>query len=65
MLRIRALREERHMNREALAYLSGLSSTTIANLEQGENARLSSLTAIARALEVPVSALLDEDEVSA
>lgn len=56
---VRAARHRRGWSREVLAVRAGMSWSAIAQIESGrrQNVRLSSLTALARALEVPVDYL--------
>ncbi len=51
------------MNGEKLAELSGLSATTIYNLENGKlsEVKLDTIFRVAKALEVPVSVLVDDE----
>jgi transcriptional regulator with XRE-family HTH domain len=60
--RLRRLRSERGLTQEQLAERAGVSVDLIKKLEQGrrESARLTSLTALATALDVPRSDLLDK-----
>lgn len=59
--RLRQLRRDRGLTQEQLAERAGLSTDLIKRLEQGrrESARLASLHALARALDVPLSRLVD------
>jgi transcriptional regulator with XRE-family HTH domain len=63
---LRRLRQERGWNREALAYHSGLSWAAIEQLENGrrQDPRMSTLMALARALEVPVGELFPPNRFS-
>ncbi len=60
--RLRNLRTERALTQEALSERSGVSVDLIKKLEQGkrETARLTSLVALANALDVPLSQLMDK-----
>jgi transcriptional regulator with XRE-family HTH domain len=60
MLRIRELRESAGLTQEGLAYLSGLSYTTIARAEGSDTANTESLRKIAKALGVSVRDLFAE-----
>lgn len=58
---LRRLREERGLTQRGLALRAGLSITMVQNLERpsdGGNARLTTLLALAEALQVPPAALL-------
>ncbi|MGK5682263.1 helix-turn-helix domain-containing protein [Actinoplanes sp. URMC 104] len=60
--RLRQLRSERGLTQQELARLAGVSVDLIKRLEQGrrESARLSSLAALADALDVPLAELTDK-----
>jgi transcriptional regulator with XRE-family HTH domain len=60
--RLRQLRGERALTQETLAALSGVSVDLVKKLEQGkrESARLTTLAALADALDVPLSQLMDK-----
>jgi len=60
--RLRALRSERGLTQEQLAGLASVSVDLVKKLEQGrrESARLTSLAALADALDVPLSELTDK-----
>ncbi len=53
-MRIAALRRERGWTQERLAEASGVAVRTVQRLEGGKDASLETLSALARALEVPV-----------
>ncbi|MBL3521982.1 helix-turn-helix domain-containing protein [Serratia plymuthica] len=55
--RIRQLRLEKGWSQEQLATIAGLSTRTVQRIENGEQASLDTLTAIAAALELQVSDL--------
>ncbi|CAI0801487.1 anaerobic benzoate catabolism transcriptional regulator [Serratia proteamaculans] len=55
--RIRQLRLEKGWSQEQLATIAGLSTRTVQRIENGEQASLETLTAIAAALELQVSDL--------
>ncbi|SVK54127.1 anaerobic benzoate catabolism transcriptional regulator [Acinetobacter baumannii] len=55
--RIRPLRLEKGWSQEQLATIAGLSTRTVQRIENGEQASLETLTAIAAALDVQVSDL--------
>jgi transcriptional regulator with XRE-family HTH domain len=59
-IRLKATRERRGWSREALAYYSGMSAAAIAQIEAGrrKDIRMSSLLALAEALEVTVDHLI-------
>ena len=58
--RIKARRRELAMTREALAVKAGISGATVQRIESGKNSpNLSTLAAIADALEVPVVDLIE------
>lgn len=63
-MRIATLRRERGWTQERLAEASGVAVRTVQRLEGGNDASLETLSAIARALEVPVRELFDADEPS-
>lgn len=57
--RCRSLRERHGYTIEGLAHAAGLHPNTVAGIERGEkNARIDTLIALARGLEVDVSALM-------
>jgi transcriptional regulator with XRE-family HTH domain len=60
--RIRLLRNDRGLTQEQLAELAGVSTDLVKKLEQNrrQSARLTSLTALAEALDVPRSQMLDK-----
>jgi transcriptional regulator with XRE-family HTH domain len=59
-IRIKALREKRGLSQQALAEKAGLSRTYLARLETArQDPTLSTLEKLAKALGVPVSALLE------
>jgi len=62
--RVKKLREQRGLTQRDLADRAGLTRETISNYERGEriDPPLSALTALARALEVPVTELTTEPE---
>jgi transcriptional regulator with XRE-family HTH domain len=62
---IRALRETAGLSQQSLATKAGVAIRTLARIEQGEDMRLGTLSAIAVALDVGVSELLPESPVSA
>ena len=58
--KVRSLRESKKMSQEQLAELAGLHRTYVGGIERGErNPTLLNLLKIARALEVPLSELVD------
>ena len=58
--RVRAAREARGLSQERLAELAGLHRTYVSSLERGErNVGLDNVYALARALDVPPSALFE------
>jgi transcriptional regulator with XRE-family HTH domain len=60
--RLRELRTERHLSQERLARLADVAVRTVARIETGEGEGLeSTLRALAKALEVPVSALVADE----
>jgi len=60
---IRRIREERGLSQEELAALAGLHRAYVGQIERGEkNIGLKNLEKIAKALEVPVSFLVDVSE---
>lgn len=61
-MRIRALRKQRGLSLRALSSQCGLSINAISQIERGESSpTLSSLHVLATALEVPVTAFLEDD----
>lgn len=61
--RIRNLREHRGFSQEAFAAHSGIHRTYMGGIERGErNPTLTMIYRLARALEVPPSVLLENDE---
>lgn len=61
-VRVRSIRESRGVSLRALADLSGLSANAISLIERGESSpTISSLQRLAAALEVPLTALLEEE----
>lgn len=60
--RIRELRGEKELTQEQLAQMSGVSRSTIIQLENNEEREVmvGTLKALAEALEVPVSELFDQ-----
>lgn len=64
-LRIRQLRERKGISQEALAAASGLHRTYVGLIERGErNLSLTTVEAIAKALDVPPSELLQQSEAA-
>ncbi|MFJ7288763.1 helix-turn-helix domain-containing protein [Curtobacterium sp. NPDC098951] len=63
-MRIAALRRERGWTQERLAEASGIAVRTVQRLEGGKDASLETLSALARALEVPVRDLFAAGETS-
>ncbi|MCM3505493.1 MULTISPECIES: helix-turn-helix domain-containing protein [unclassified Curtobacterium] len=61
-MRIATLRRERGWTQERLAEASGVAVRTVQRLEGGNDASLETLSAIARALEVPVRELFAQDD---
>lgn len=61
-MRIAALRRERGWTQERLAETSGIAVRTVQRLESGKDASLETLSAIARALDVPVRDLFASEE---
>ncbi|MBI2254733.1 MAG: helix-turn-helix transcriptional regulator [Proteobacteria bacterium] len=60
-LNTRKFREERDLSQEELAFESGIHRTYISGVERGvRNPTVTVLQRIAKALKVPVAALLDE-----
>lgn len=61
MLRIKQEREKKGITQQELAFRSGVSMRTIAYLEtNGRDARVGTVTQIAKALGVPFSRLLEK-----
>ncbi|UBQ02433.1 helix-turn-helix domain-containing protein [Curtobacterium sp. TXMA1] len=61
-MRIATLRRERGWTQERLAETSGVAVRTVQRLEGGKEASLETLSAIARALEVPVRELFAQED---
>lgn len=61
-MRIALLRRERGWTQERLADSSGIAVRTVQRLERGNDASLETLSAIARALEVPVRDLFAQED---
>ncbi len=61
-MRIATLRRERGWTQERLAEASGVAVRTVQRLESGNDASLETLSAIARALEVPVRELFAQED---
>ncbi|WJY01185.1 helix-turn-helix transcriptional regulator [Curtobacterium sp. 458] len=61
-MRIATLRRERGWTQERLAETSGIAVRTVQRLESGKDASLETLSAIARALDVPVRDLFASEE---
>jgi XRE family transcriptional regulator, regulator of sulfur utilization len=61
-LRVRVLRMARGMAQDRLATVAGISRVTLGSIERGDHAAsILTYRALASALEVPLSALFDED----
>lgn len=61
-LRIRELRNQRHMSQEELAFQSGISAAHLGQIERAtKNPTVDTVGKIASALGVPVAALFSED----
>jgi transcriptional regulator with XRE-family HTH domain len=61
-IRLKALRRERNLTQERLARDANISVTTVARIEAGRhNPGIATALKLARALEVPISALFDGD----
>jgi transcriptional regulator with XRE-family HTH domain len=65
--RVKKLREQRGLTQRDLADRAGLTRETISNYERGERSDppLSAITALAKALQVPVAELTAEPEPEA
>ena len=64
-LRVRQLREERHLSQEELAGLSNLHRTYIGQIERAEkNVSIQTIEKIAKAFGITLSELLDFDKMS-
>jgi transcriptional regulator with XRE-family HTH domain len=61
-MRIALLRRERGLTQERLAETSGIAVRTIQRVESGNDASLETLSAIARALDVPVRDLFAQED---
>ena len=64
-MRIATLRRERGWTQERLAETSGIAVRTVQRLERGNEASLETLSAIARALDVPVRELFAAEAAAA
>ena len=64
--RVRALREEKGWSQERLAEVSGLSRDAVSRIERGDRKtpRMATVMAVAEALEVKPSMLLDSEPLS-
>lgn len=62
MLRVRELRKAKGLTQEALAHAAGVTTVTIQNVERTDTASTRTLAGIARALQVPIGLLFDEEE---
>jgi transcriptional regulator with XRE-family HTH domain len=58
--RLRYWRERRFLTQEQLAGRAGVTNATISRLEQGQDARLSTLVKLAKALDIEPSALVED-----
>lgn len=64
-LRIRELRNERHMSQEELSFKAGISPAHLGQIERAlKNPTIDTVAKIAAALGIPVAALFTEDSVS-
>lgn len=65
IFKIKEIREKKKMSQEELSSKSGVSRTIISNLESGEavNTTASTISKIAKALEVKVSEIFFEEKV--
>lgn len=61
MLKIREMREAAGMSQPRLAAAAGIALRTLTYAESGRDVRLSTALAIARALGIPLSELLNEE----
>lgn len=61
-VRLREWRQRRLLSQEQLAKLAGVGTVTVARIEGGQGARLSTLRKLADALDVTPDQLLGEDE---
>jgi len=57
---IRAARQRAGITQQALAERAGLALKTLSRIENGEDMNLSTLTAIAAALDIPLGELVDQ-----
>ena len=62
MLRIRELRQERHLSQEQLARIADVTTKTIARAETDGSVTVRTLRRIAEALGVPVAELFEPEE---
>lgn len=63
--KIRALRRSRGWGQQRLAVEAGLNTMTVSRAERGRTVAMNSATGIARALDVPVDDLLNDDSEAA
>lgn len=64
--RIQSLRDQQNIRQDALANQASIGRTTLQQIEGGKSSpRISTLTAIARVLKVPVSRLLSDEPLDA
>jgi transcriptional regulator with XRE-family HTH domain len=61
--RLQALMDEKGWSVTDLAYHAKVSDASIYNILNGVDARMSTVARLAQALDVPMSALIDEDQV--
>ena len=61
--RIEQVRKLKNLTQEEFADSCGISRTAVSNIEQGQDSKLSSLYAISEALEIPLTAILQETQL--
>ena len=62
--RIRELRTQKHMSQEELAFKAGISAAHLGQIERAtKNPTIDTVSGIAAALEVPITALFDNSQI--
>lgn len=65
-LRIRELRNERHMSQEELAFKAGISAAHLGQIERAlKNPTVDTVAKIAAAMDVPITTLFTEEQTKA
>lgn len=63
-LRIKELREDRHLSQERLAQQAGVSLKTVSRVERTGNATAKTLTALASALDLSIGDLFENGDAA-